>query len=174
LRDGVSYTWCCWVASLEVRGRKLRKELAVVVFCASGAGDDFSERMFGLWLRELKDKSPVTLAGDYHKIVDAQYPLDQAAFELSNESQPEANASKVVLTGHVAPREEGAYRMTFSELGRPPIYSGTTGLTIRPKERRVLRLPVVELGNGDKLETVVLLWYTTSDESGEKSSLEIE
>jgi hypothetical protein len=57
---------------------------------------------------------------------------------------------------------------------RPPIYSGTTGLTIRPKERRVLRLPVVELGNGDKLETVVLLWYTTSDESGEKSSLEIE
>jgi hypothetical protein len=52
-------------------------------------------------------------------------------------------------------------------------YSGTTGLTIHPKERRVLRLPVVELGNGDKLETVVLLWYTTSDES-EKSSLEIE
>ena len=49
-----------------------------------------------------------------------------------------------------------------------------TELTIRPKERRVLRLPVVELGNGDKLETVVLLWYTTSDESGEKSSLEIE
>jgi hypothetical protein len=30
------------------------------------------------------------------------------------------------------------------------------------------------LGNGDKQETVVLLWYRTSDESGEKSSLEIE
>jgi hypothetical protein len=54
------------------------------------------------------------------------------------------------------------------------MYSGTTGLTIRPKERRALRLPVVELGNGNKLETVVLLWYTTSDESGEKSSPEIE
>jgi hypothetical protein len=107
--------------------------------------------------------------------VEAQYPLlAQAAFELSNESQPEANAAKVVLAGHITPREEGAYRIDFAELGRPPIYSGTTGLTIHPKERRVLRLPVVELGNGDKLETVVLLWYRTSDESGEKSSLEIE
>ena len=129
---------------------------------------------FGWWLRELKDKSPVTLGGDYHKIVDAQYPLDQAAFELSNESQPEANAAKVVIAGHDTPREEGAYRIDFTELGRPPIYSGTTGLTICPKERRVLRLPVVGWGNGDKLEAVVLLWYTTTDESGEKSSLEIE
>ena len=155
--------------------QKTPKELAVVVYSVRvAAGDDFSERMFGLWLRKLKEKSPVTLGGDYHKIVDAQYPLDQAAFELSNESQPEANAAKVVLAGHVTPLEEGAYRIDFTELGRPPIYSGTTGLTIRPKERRVLRLPVVELGNGDKLETVVLLWYTTSDESGEKSSLEIE
>ena len=92
-----------------------------------------------MWLRELKDKNPVTLAGDYHKLVDAQYPLAQAAFELSNESQPDANAAKVVLAGHVTPREEGAYRMTFSELGRPPIYSGTTGLTIRPKERREIQ-----------------------------------
>jgi hypothetical protein len=81
---------------------------------------------------------------------------------------------KLCLRVTVTPREEGAYRIDFTELGRPPIYCGTTGLTIRPKERRVLRLPVVELGNGDKLETVVLLWYTTSDESGEKSSLEIE
>ena len=127
-----------------------------------------------MWLRELKKKSLVTLAEDYHKIVDAQYPLDKATFDLSNESQPEANASKVMLTGHVTPLEEGAYRIDFTELGRAPIYSGTTGLTIRPKERRVLRLPVVALGNGDKVETVVLLWYTTSDESGEKSSLEID
>jgi hypothetical protein len=51
---------------------------------------------------------------------------------------------------------------------------GHNGINIRPKERRVLRLPVVALGNGDKVETVVLLWYTTSDESGEKSSLEVE
>jgi hypothetical protein len=156
-------------------GQKTPKELAVVAYSVRvPVGDEFSERVFGLWLRELKDKNPVTLAGDYHKLVDAQYPLAETAFELSNESQPEANAAKVVIAGHVTPREEGAYRIDFTELGRPPIYSGTTGLTIRPKERRVLRLPVVELGNGDKLETVVLLWYTTSDESGEKSSLEIE
>jgi hypothetical protein len=78
---------------LGSEGQKPPKELAVVVYSVRvPGGDDFSERVFGLWLRELKDKSPVTLAGDYHQIVDAQYPLDKAAFELSNESQPEANA----------------------------------------------------------------------------------
>jgi hypothetical protein len=57
-------------------GQKTPKELAAVVYSVRvAAGDDFSERMFGLWLRELKDKNPVTLAGDYHKLVDAQYPL---------------------------------------------------------------------------------------------------
>jgi hypothetical protein len=52
------------------------------------------------------------------------------------------------LPVHVAPTaEQGAYRITFSELGRPPAYSGKTGLTIRPQERRVLLLPMVDLGD---------------------------
>ena len=79
-----------------------------------------------MWLRELKDKNPVTLAGDYHKVVDAQYPLAQTAFELSNESQPEANAAKVVLTGHVTPREEGPTGLIIPNL---------VGLLFIPEQR---------------------------------------
>jgi hypothetical protein len=65
-------------------GQKTPKELAVVAYSVRvPVGDEFSERVFGLWLRELKDKNPVTLAGDYHKLVEAQYPLAQAEFELT-------------------------------------------------------------------------------------------
>jgi hypothetical protein len=80
-----------------------------------------------------------------------------------------------VVAGHVEPAvEKGAYKITFSELGRPPAYSGKTGLTIRPKERRVLVLPAIDLGQGAILETVVLIQYKTRDEDdGEKSRFEI-
>jgi hypothetical protein len=85
--------------------QKTPKELAVVVYSVRvAAGDDFSERVFGLWLRELKDKGPVTLAGDYHKIVDAKYPLDKATFELSNESQPEVAGQMDRSSAFMIPR----------------------------------------------------------------------
>ena len=43
-------------------GQKTPKELEVVAYSVRvPVGDEFSERVFGLWLRELKDKNPVTL-----------------------------------------------------------------------------------------------------------------
>jgi hypothetical protein len=51
----------------------------------------------------------------------------------------------------------GGYVTRFSELGRPPAFDGKTALTIGPREKRVLLLPAVELGVGEKLETVVTL-----------------
>src|ERR1700720_3804788 len=52
-------------------GQKTPKELAAVAYSVRvPVGDEFSERVFGLWLRELKDKNPVTLAGDYHRLVE--------------------------------------------------------------------------------------------------------
>jgi hypothetical protein len=47
----------------------------------------------------------------------------------------------------------------FSELGRPRVYDGKTALTIGPREKRVLVLPAVELGVGERLQTVVTLEY---------------
>src|SRR5271165_2867836 len=65
----------------------------------------------------------------------------------------------------VAPRvEHGAYKITISELGPPPNYSGETSLTIRPQDRRVLMLPAIDLGQSTILETVVLIQYKTRDE----------
>ena len=104
----------------------------------------------------------------------AEYPLG-GAFDITNETQPEDGAPKLVITGHVAPRlGQGAYKITFSELGRPPAYSGQTSLTIRMQDRRVLMLPAIDLGLGGTLETVVLIQYKTRDQDdGETSRFEI-
>ena len=87
---------------------------------------------------------------------------------------PEGAAPKLVVAGHVAPRvEQGAYKITFSQLGRPPAYSRQTSLTIRTQDRRVLVLPAIDLGLDGKLETVVLIQYKTRDQDdGEKSRFE--
>jgi hypothetical protein len=66
------------------------------------------------------------------------------------------------------------YRVEFSELGRPPVYDGKTALTIGPREKRVLVLPAVELGVGERLQTVVMLEYQVGEkENGLKSRFEI-
>jgi hypothetical protein len=80
-----------------------------------------------------------------------------------------------VVAGHVVPRvEKGAYKITFSELGRPPAYSGQTELTIREQDHRVLMLPAIDLGLNGILETVVLIQYQTRDkDDGETSRFEI-
>jgi hypothetical protein len=76
----------------------------------------------------------------------------------------------------VAPRvEQGAYKITFSKLGRPPNYSGQTSLTIRPQDRRVPMLPAIDLGQGAILETVVLIQYKTKGvDDGKESRFEIQ
>ena len=57
---------------------------------------------------------------EYLKILHADRPLGEA-FDIANEAQAEDDAPKFVVAGHVAPRvEQGAYKITFSELGRPP------------------------------------------------------
>jgi hypothetical protein len=49
-----------------------------------------------------------------------------------------------------APVGGAEYKVDFSELGRPPAYTGKAALTIGPKERRVLVLPEVEVGVGPR------------------------
>ena len=130
------------------------------------------EKGFASWARDLREgKASLT---QYQKILHAEYPLAEA-FDIANEAQAEADAPKFVVAGHVAPRiEQGAYKITFSELGRPPAYSGQTSLTIRMQDRRVLMLPAIDLGLDGILETVVLIQYKTRDrDDGEKSRFEI-
>ena len=143
-----------------------------------------------MWVQNLKDGKADPKK--FLPVLEVEHTLGDAAFDIAKEAEPpsppkvevagqeapapekeaqrEANLPKVVVAGHVAPTaEQGAYRITFSELGRPPAYSGKTGLTIRPQERRVLLRPMVHLGSGDNLATVVFIWYKTTDENGDNS-----
>ena len=143
--------------------------IAVYSVKASNLND---QEDFAGWAQHLRDgKASLTR---FPKILHAEYPLGEA-FHIANEAQPEADSPKVVVAGHVAPRAgQGAYRITFSELGRPPAYSGQTSLTLRPQERRVLRLPPIDFGQSAMLETVVLIQYKTRDQDdSEKSRFEI-
>jgi hypothetical protein len=90
----------------------------------------------------------------------------------------EGNEEQISVVGRVNPEQGGVeYRVEFSELGRPPAYDGKTALTIgqRERERRVLVLPAVELGAGEKLQTVVALQYRVEEkDNGLKSKFEIK
>jgi uncharacterized protein YceK len=147
------------------------KALVIDVYSVKASGVT-QEKGFALWAQDLREgKAPLT---EYPKILHAEYPLSEA-FDIANEAQAEADVPKFVVAGHVAPRvEQGAYKITFSELGRPPAYSGQTSLTIRSQGRSVLMLPAIDLGLDGILETVVLIQYKTGDQDdGEKSRFEI-
>jgi hypothetical protein len=104
------------------------------------------EKGFASWARDLREgKASLT---QYQKILHAEYPLAEA-FDIANEAQAEADTPKFVVAGHVAPRvEQGAYKITFSELGRPPAYSGQTSLTIRMQDRRGANAASYRFGAG--------------------------
>jgi len=170
--------------------------LVIDVYSVTVPSDVIREKDFMMWARELQEgkadpkqylptlqvEHALGGAFDIAKEAEQASPpkvevVGQEAPATQKEAQPEANLPKVVVAGHVAPTaEQGAYRITFSELGRPPAYSGKTGLTIRPQERRVLLLPMVDLGDHSNLGTVVFIWYKTTDENGDngdKSRFEI-
>ena len=147
------------------------KALVIDVYSVKASGMA-QEKGFADWARKVRDgKASLT---QYPTILHAEYPLG-TPFDIADEAQPEGAAPKLVVAGHVTPRlEQGAYKITFSELGRPPAYSGQTSLTIRMQDRRVLMLPAIDLGLDGILETVVSIQYKTRDrDDGEKSRFEI-
>src|SRR5271166_2352472 len=122
----------CAVASEQQTNAKT---LVIDVYSVK-ASDVVQQKAIALWAQNLREgKASLT---EYPKILHADRPLGEA-FDIANEAQAEDDAPKFVVAGHVAPRvEHGAYKITFSELGPPPNYSGQTSLTIRPQDRRVL------------------------------------
>ena len=78
--------------------------------------------------------------------------LSENDFDFAGEAN--ANGEKVVAQGHVTRQADGNLKVAFSELGRPPAYSGKTELTLAPGERRMLRLPIItQPDNRGNLET---------------------
>jgi hypothetical protein len=149
------------------------KKLVIDVYSVKASGV-VQEKGFALWAKDLREgRASLT---QYPNILHEEHPLGEA-FDIANEAQPEDDSPKFVVAAHVALRvEKDAYKITFSELGRPPAYSGQTSLTIRPQDRRVLMLPAIDSGQGYLLETVVLIQYKgnpTDGDDGEKSRFEI-
>ena len=130
------------------------------------------QKDFAGWAQHLRDgKASLTR---FPIILHAEYPLGEA-FHIANVAQSGDDLPKVVVASRVDPAgEKDAYKITFSELGWPPAYSGQTSLAIRPQDRRVLRLPAIDFGQSAMLETVMLIQYKIRDQDdGEKSRFEI-
>ena len=101
------------------------------------------------------------------KVIHIEHPLSDKDFDILGEG--DANGEKVVVQGHVSRQADGKFKVAFSELGRPPAYSGKTELTLGPGERRVLRLPILTKPDiQGNLETVVVIWTPalTKDQNG--------
>jgi hypothetical protein len=84
--------------------------------------------------------------------IDKHYKTDEGSLE------------QISVVGRGEPEKGGhGIQGGISELRRPCAYDGKTGLTIGPRERRVLVLPAVELGVGETLQTVVTLEYKVEE-----------
>jgi hypothetical protein len=130
----------------------------VIVYSAKVPSDVNQEKGFALWIQALKEGSE-SAETYYGKVIHAECPLG-GAFDIAKEAKAEGDEEKVVVAGRVElAGEKDAFKITFSQLGRPPAYEGKTALTIHPNDRRVLVLPAIDLGGGDKLETVVYIGY---------------
>jgi hypothetical protein len=140
--------------------------LIIDVYSGAVVPDATQEKAFWLWLESLK-KSEEAGGTWLPKVIHIEHALSDKDFDVAN--QADANGQKVVVQGHVGRQANGDLKIAFSELGRPPAYSGTTELTLGPGERRVLRLPIIaQADNHEKLETVAVIWTPalTKDQNG--------
>jgi hypothetical protein len=147
---------------------KLGADSALIVDVYSGAvaPDATQEKEFWLWLETLK-KAEEPDAGGVPKVIHIEHALSEKDFDIAE--QGDANGQKIVAQGHVSRQADGRFKIAFSELGRPPAYSGATELTLGPGERRVLRLPILTQPDGQgNMETVAVIWTPAlaKDENG--------
>ena len=114
--------------------------LIIDVYSDAIAPAGMREKEFWLWLESLK-KGEEAGAAWLPKVIHIERVLSENDFDIAE--QGDANGHKVVVKGHVSRQGDDKVKIAFSELGRPPAYSGKTELTLAPGERRVLRLPIL-------------------------------
>jgi hypothetical protein len=134
-------------------------EYALVIDVYSGVvGSDATQEMgFRSGLERLNEGKEST--GDWlPKVIHIEHLLPDKDFDVAE--QADANGQKVVVQGHVSRQADGNFNIVFSQLGRPPAYSGATELTLALDDRRILHLPIIaQADNHEKLETVVVTSY---------------
>ena len=151
----------------------LKSALILDVYSEHIQSDVTAEKGFALWAEALKQ--PGESSHERSPVIHAVYRLDGAFNIQKHYTTGEGSEGEITVVAHAEPSgDSGEVDVKFSELGRPPAYEGKTELTIRPKEKRVLVLPEIELGPGEKLATVVTLEYRVEDkENGLRSRFEI-
>jgi hypothetical protein len=128
--------------------------LVIDVYSGAVPPDVTQEKEFWFGLEALKKTEE---PGWLPKVIHIERVLSENDFDIAG--QGDANGQKVVLQGHVTRQADRNLKVAFSELGRPPAYSGKTELTLAPGERRVLRLPIItQPDNRGNLETVAVIW----------------
>ena len=140
--------------------------LIIDVYSGAVAPDATQEKDFWLSLEKLK-KGEEPGGTWIPKVIHTEHALSEKDFDLAE--QGDANGQKIVLQSHVSRQADGGLKIVFSELGRPPAYSGATELTLGSGERRVLRLPILTQPDGQgNLETVAVIWAAgvTKDQNG--------
>jgi hypothetical protein len=140
--------------------------LVIDVYSGAVASDATQEMNFRSEFAGLNEGKEPT-ASWLPKVIHIEHLLQDKDFDLAE--QGDANGQKVVVQGHVSRHADGRFKIVFSELGRPPAYSGATELTLGPGERRVLRLPILTQPDGQgNLETVAVIWTPalTKDQNG--------
>jgi hypothetical protein len=148
--------------------------LVLDVYSVKVPSDVVQEKGFALWAKSLKASGESS--HEHAPVIHAIYRLGAAVNIDKHYRTGEGSEEQISVVGRVEPEQRGVeYKVEFSELGRPPAYDGKTALTIGPREKRVLVLPAVELGVGERLQTVVTLQYRVEDkENGLKSRFEIK
>ena len=147
--------------------------LVLDVYSVKVASDLLHEKGFALWVRGLKQNGESS--HEHEPVIQAIYRLGGAVNIDKHYKTGEGSEEQISVVGHAEPEQGGVeYKVEFSELGRPPAYDGKTALTIGPREKRVLVLPAVDLGVGERLQTAVTLEYKVEEkEDGLKSRFEI-
>jgi hypothetical protein len=132
--------------------------LVLDVYSVKVASDAMQEKGFALWAKSLKASGENS--HEHAPVIQAIYRLGGAVSIDKHYRTGEGSEEQISVVGRVEPEQRGVeYKVEFSELGRPPAYDGKTALTIGPREKRVLVLPAVELGVGERLQTVLTLQY---------------
>src|SRR5258707_7355476 len=120
--------------------------LVMDVYSVTVSSNDAQQHGFAFWTNELK-KGPTSQKAD-SRVLHEEYPLGKP-FGISEEAKDDRGRGNVAIVGRVETgKDDGSYKISFSQLGRPRAHEGKTSLTIRPRDRRGFVVPPVHMGGG--------------------------
>jgi hypothetical protein len=127
--------------------------LTIDVYAGGISSNEIAKKQLWMMIQGLQTGAPATLLPN---LIHIEHSLKRP-FALA-EGAKSADGQKIDIAAHVeSDQASGKVKIAFSKLGWSPGYAGATELLIGPNEHRVLRLPVVQEGDGEQKETIVAI-----------------